>query len=77
MLYAFPSNEELGDQLAFRDAFLKRYHLRLTPAERLAAMARLQNSAWERLRQSPEGYAHFIRRNFKARAVNFEPKYGS
>jgi hypothetical protein len=68
---------DLKEQFAFRDAFRRRHALRMTPAQRLAAMAQLQNSAWELLRRSPAGYAHFIRRNFKARAVTFVPPHGS
>ena len=65
------------EQLELRNRFMRSHYMRMTPTQRLAAMARLQDAAWQRLRQSPEGYAHFIRRNFKARAVNFEPKHGS
>ena len=40
-----------------------------TPEERLRDLARLQEATWAILRSSPAGYAHFLRRNFKARAI--------
>jgi hypothetical protein len=42
-----------NEQLELRDRFMRSLYLRMTPTERLAAMARLQASAWQRLRQSP------------------------
>ena len=34
--------------------------LRTTYSERLAAMARLQQTTWDLLRANPQGYAHFL-----------------
>jgi len=45
----------------------------LTYEQRLEEMGRLQRATWELLRANPEGYAHFLRRNFKARAVDVNP----
>jgi hypothetical protein len=70
------SMDELTEQLAIRDRFVRRRSLLMSPAQRIEAMRRLQQSAWDRLRQSPEGYAHFIRRNFKARAVDTGQVHG-
>lgn len=56
-------------QLAVHDRFRRRLSRAATPAQRLRDMARLQHAAWDLLRRSPAGYAHFIRRNFKARAT--------
>jgi hypothetical protein len=65
------SNEEddLARQLSARDRMIQRHRAAQSPAERLAAMMRLQAASRELLRRSPEGYAHFLRRNFKARSV--------
>jgi hypothetical protein len=35
----------------------------------MADMAQLQKAMWARLQSSPEGYTHFLRRNYKARAI--------
>jgi len=35
----------------------------------MADMARLHQAMWATLMSSPDGYAHFLRRNYKARAV--------
>ena len=57
------------EQLMTRDRLRRRLASRATPAERVRDLARLQEASWAILRQSPEGYAHFLRRNFKARAI--------
>ena len=62
--------EDVADQLAARDRFRRALYARQTPAERMAAMRQLQRSTWRVLRSSPDGYAHFLRRNFRARAVD-------
>jgi len=61
--------DHLSKQLAIRDRMRKRLTAQSTPAERLEKMLRLQRRAWDLLQQSPQGYAHFLRRNFKARAI--------
>jgi hypothetical protein len=58
-----------GDQLAFASDLRRRLTLRKTPSQRMRDMRRLQETAWATLRRSPTGYAHFLRRNFKARAI--------
>ena len=62
-------DDDLTEQLAVRDRMRKRLALQSTPEERLRTMASLQQQAWETLRKSPAGYAHFLARNFKARAI--------
>ena len=69
--------DDLAEQVAIRDSFRRKLALRQTPAERMAAMARLQEATWEILRRSPEGYARFLRRNFKARAIPVEGSNGA
>jgi GAF domain-containing protein len=66
--------EQLTEQLAVRDRMRKRLAAQSTPAERLEQMLRLQRLAWDLLRQSPKGYAHFLRRNLKARATAVQPE---
>jgi hypothetical protein len=63
--------DDLSEQLAIRDSLRRKLALRKTPQERMRDMQRLQERTWATLRSSPEGYAHFMRRNFKARAVDF------
>jgi hypothetical protein len=60
----------IAQQLARRDRFLRHQRLNQTPQQRMAAMMALQQATWDILRNSPAGYAHFIRRNFKARAID-------
>jgi hypothetical protein len=63
--------DDISRQLAARDRMRRRLALQATPAERVRDMMRLSQSTWDLLRQLPEGYAHFLRRNFKARAIVF------
>ncbi len=63
-------NEKLAQQLAARDRLRRHLSRQKTPRERMAEMARLQRRAREILQKSPEGYARFLRRNFKARAIS-------
>jgi len=67
----------LQEQLARRDRFLQRQWAAMTPAERFRGMMELQQRSWDLLRSSPEGYAHFLRRNFKARAIHVERPYAT
>lgn len=62
--------DDISEQLAIRDSFRKKLELKKTPAERMREFRRLQKISWEALRRSPGGYAHFLRRNFKARAID-------
>jgi hypothetical protein len=64
--------EDLNEQLALRDRFRRKLWQRKTPEQRMQDMARMQESMWATMRRSPDGYAHFIRRNFKARAVSIQ-----
>jgi len=62
--------DDIAEQLAIRDRMRRRHWQSLTPEQRLDAMSRFQARAWAILRSNPTGYAHFMRRNFKARAIN-------
>jgi len=67
-----PANEpdDIASRLRARDRFRKKLSSLKTPEQRMAEMSRLQQAMWETLRRSPEGYSHFIRRNFKARRIS-------
>ena len=55
--------------LAARDRIRRALALRMSPAERLAAMRRLLDQSRAILERHSDGLAHFRRRNFAARAV--------
>ena len=61
--------DEIASQLAARDRYRRRISLQKTPEQRMADMARLQKAMWDMLQSSPEGYARFLRRNYKVRAI--------
>jgi hypothetical protein len=61
--------DDISQQFGRRNRLRAHLALQKTPQERMADMAKLQEAMWETLRKSPEGYAHFLRRNFKARAI--------
>lgn len=55
--------------LAARDRIRRALALRMSPAERLAAMRRLLDQSRAILERHPDGLTHFRRRNFAERAV--------
>src|SRR5206468_2212268 len=65
--------DDIAEQLAARDRLRRKLALQKTPEQRMADMARLQAAMWAALQRSPEGYARFMRRNFKARAIAVPP----
>jgi ribosomal protein L32E len=67
--------DDVNEQMALRDRLRRELWRRKTPQQRMRDMARLQESMWATLRRSPDGYAHFLRRNFKARAVLVQGAY--
>ncbi len=62
--------DEIAEQLAIRDSFRKKLEMRKTPEERMREFKILQERTLQVLLNSPEGYARFLRRNFKARAID-------
>jgi hypothetical protein len=64
------TNEEIAAQLAIRDSYRRKLSLAKTPEQRMREMAEMQKAAFARLRESPEEYAHFLRRNYRARSVS-------
>jgi hypothetical protein len=67
--------DDIAAQLAIRDRFRRNLAMRETPAQRLAAMFQLQESTWNLLKSSPQGWDRFIRRNFKRRAIPWKKEY--
>jgi hypothetical protein len=63
-------DEQLAAQLKRRDRFLQRQWLALSPEERVRRMAAMHEASWNLLRSNPTGYTHFLRRNFRARAID-------
>ena len=55
--------------LPARDRAQRARALRMSPAERLAAMRRLLAQSRAILERHPQGLAHFRRRNFAARSI--------
>ncbi|MDB5290475.1 MAG: hypothetical protein JWL69_1716 [Phycisphaerales bacterium] len=62
--------DDISEQLAIRDSFRKKMEMQRTPEDRMRAFRRLQEACEETMRRSPKGYAHFRRRNLKARAID-------
>jgi hypothetical protein len=62
--------DDIADQLAIRDRLRRKLALQKTPEQRMEDMGRLQERVWATMRSSPDGYAHFLRRNFKARSIS-------
>jgi hypothetical protein len=66
--------DDIAEQLAIRDRFLRNRWKQLSLEQRIAEMYRLQKRSWDLLRSSPTGYAAFMRRNMKQRAIDpWEP----
>jgi len=62
-------------QLARRNRLMRREAAKLTPQQRMERMAVIQRRAFELLRQNPEGWDRFWRRNLKKRAVPRDPNH--
>jgi hypothetical protein len=63
-------DEDIAEQFARRDRMRKKLAARESYSERMQKMAVLQEATWKALRSSPTGWAHFLKRNFKARAID-------
>jgi hypothetical protein len=63
-------DEEIAEQFALRHRMRKKLAARENHSERMQKMAALQEATWKALRASPTGWSHFLRRNFKARAID-------
>jgi hypothetical protein len=69
--------DDIAEQLKIRDSFRRKMAALKTPRERMRDLAQLQNSTWAVLQRSPNGYAHFMRRNFKARSISLKGSNGT
>ena len=63
-----------SEQLTRRNRLMRDEALRLTPEQRMARMADLQNASFDALYRSPGAFDRFWRRNLKKRAVHREPE---
>jgi len=62
--------DDIAQQLQHRDTYRRHLNRLLTPRQRMEKMARMQEEAWAEMLRNPEGYRRFLRRNFKARAID-------
>ena len=62
-------DDEVQKLFAIRDRLMRREAAQLTPRQRLERMEALERQAFDLLRQNPEGWDRFRRRNLKKRAV--------
>ncbi|HET6252305.1 MAG TPA: hypothetical protein VFE47_31755 [Tepidisphaeraceae bacterium] len=62
--------DDIAEQFAIRDSFRRKMALRKTPEQRMTEMAERQRLTSERGGMLPEGYANFLRRNFRKRAID-------
>src|ERR1700719_2159512 len=64
--------DDISEQLAIRDSYRRKLAKLKTPAERMPDFFEMQQRMWTILESSPEGYARFLRRNYKNRACDFK-----
>ena len=62
--------EDIAAEFAKRDRFLRAQREGQTYTERMERMIVLQQASWDLLCSNPAGYAHFMRRNMKKRAIS-------
>jgi hypothetical protein len=60
--------DDMAEQFARRDRYRRTLAWAKTPEQRMAECFERQALAAQRMRQNPEGYAWFLRRNYKTRA---------
>jgi hypothetical protein len=64
-------DQQIADQLAIRDRFRGRIWAAQSWEERLVALDRHLTSSEATMRTSPQGYAHFLRRNYRKRSTDW------
>ncbi len=64
-----PDDEQIGEAIARRDRYMRRVRENRSVEERIAAFVELQQAAFRVLRESPDAYQHFLRRNMRSRRV--------
>jgi hypothetical protein len=62
--------DDLAEQLARRDRMRRKLAWAKTPEERMRDMAQMQERAMAALRGNPAGYAWYLKRNYKKRAID-------
>jgi hypothetical protein len=65
--------DDISEQLARRDRYRRKLNWAKTPEQRVAEMWQHLKYADAVLRSNPAGYAHFLRRNHKKRAISALP----
>jgi dipeptidase len=58
---------DITQMLKRREELQRRKDLQASPEEQMEQLAAIQSATLELLRSSPEGYQHFLRRNYKSR----------
>ena len=61
--------DDMDAAINLRTRFQRRLNEKRSPGERLAEFAMLQQASFRLLRESPQGYEHFVRRNLESRRV--------
>ena len=69
-MYNPKSMDDMAEQFARRDRYRRKLAWAKTPEQRMTEFFERQARAAERMRQNPEGYAWFLRRNYKKRAIH-------
>jgi hypothetical protein len=65
--------EDITEQLALRDRYLKKVNGAKTPEQRMAEAWVFLKFVDATMRSNPAGYAKFVRRNYKKRATTWSP----
>lgn len=61
--------DEIAEKIELRNRVMRRMYLQLTPEQRIERMRQLHEWGLQRFRDSPEGFANFVRRNLARRAI--------
>ena len=67
--------DDIAQQLAARDSFLRKMSAQQTPDELMRDMWQMQQASWERLKRIPEAWELYKRQQFKQRAIDVRPEY--
>jgi hypothetical protein len=62
--------EDLATQLSARNHLMRHMARLLTPEQRIARCRQMHEWGMRQLRNNPDGWARFIRRNLRKRAVD-------
>ncbi len=67
--------DEIAEQFAVRDRFLRKLAASKTPDELMREMWRMQQASWETLQRIPQAWDAYKRQQFKKRAIDVRPEY--